>query len=78
MTDRYFALTVVLKNNLRSDDAQPVIQAIKMIKGVLEVTPHVADLEFYSAVQTASLDLRKKLFEVLHPDLSKTMKDNDG
>lgn len=34
MTDRVFALTVTLSDGIRDDDAQPIIDAIGMIRGV--------------------------------------------
>jgi len=70
MTDRYFALTVTLDRDIREDDCQPIIDAIKMVKCVQSVVPHVADFDQYAAVERASADLRKKLFEVLHPGLA--------
>lgn len=43
MTDRYYALTVVLEGNVRDDDAEPLIAAIRQLRGVADVLPHVAD-----------------------------------
>jgi hypothetical protein len=37
MTDRLKGLTVAFEKDIRDDDAESIIQAIKMIKGVLEV-----------------------------------------
>lgn len=65
MTDRFFALTVALDKDIREDDAQPIIAAIKMLRGVASVEPHVADLEFYTAYERARVDLVGKLWEVL-------------
>ena len=44
MTDRIHSYTVVLEKDIREDDAEPIINAIKIIKGVLTATPHVADI----------------------------------
>jgi len=41
MTDRYCAPTVVLDKDIRSDDAEAIINAIKMVKHVLDVKPQV-------------------------------------
>ena len=65
MTDRYYALTVVLDHDIRDDDAEPLIAAIKMIKGVAQVTPHVANLEIHFAQTRARQELVDKLWEVL-------------
>jgi hypothetical protein len=34
MTDRYNSLTVVLDRDIREDDAEHILNAIRMIKGV--------------------------------------------
>ena len=39
MTDRYDAFTVVLERNIRTDDAEPVLAAIRQLRGVLDVIP---------------------------------------
>jgi hypothetical protein len=65
MTDRIHSFTVVLDENIRDDDVQPVIDAIKMIKHVLSVTSHVADAEAYMAESRAKMELRQKLWDVL-------------
>lgn len=61
MTDRIVSLTVVLDKEIREDDCQAVIDAIKMIKGVGHVTAEVADVEFYTARAQASLELYKRV-----------------
>ena len=43
MTDRQSGFIVVLEKDMREDDAKSIIDAISMIKGVLEVTPLTAD-----------------------------------
>jgi hypothetical protein len=65
VTDRYFALTVVLEQNIRDDDAQPLIDAIKQLRGVLSVEPHISNLDTHQAQERAYAELRKKLWEVL-------------
>ena len=67
MTDRVFALTVVLKDNTCTDDAQPILDAIQMIKGVLSVEAHVADIGQWTADTRARRDLGEKLWEILYP-----------
>lgn len=41
MTDRFHALTVVLEHDMRDDDAQALIDAIKQMRGVLNVRGEV-------------------------------------
>lgn len=66
MTDRYVALTVILDKEIRSDDCEPIIDAIKMIKHVLKVQPIVADAGTYWGKETARMELQKKLWDVLN------------
>lgn len=65
MTDRYNALTVVLERDIRDDDAAPIILAIQQVKGVLEVTGHVADMDSHLAEVRARRALQNKLLGVL-------------
>jgi hypothetical protein len=65
MSDRYNALTVVLDRDIRTDDAKALISAIRMIKGVLTVTPIVVDSTAVVAYDRARRELIDKLYEVL-------------
>jgi hypothetical protein len=67
MTDRYHSLTVILERDIREDDAQPLIGAIQMLRGVLSVQPHVANLETEMAQQRANQQLGAKLLDILYP-----------
>jgi hypothetical protein len=68
MTDRIRTLTVVLPVNTREDDVQPLIDAIRMLRGVLDVKADVADSADYFAVTNARAQLRSKLLDVLMED----------
>ena len=70
MTDRYHSIGVVLKKDIRDDDAQCVLDAIKMIKGVLSVKPYVSDFDTNMAEERAKRELSDKLWKVLHPDVA--------
>lgn len=67
MTDRYNFLTVALEKNIRSDDAQRLIDAIGMLRGVLKVEPNVADGSTYTAEMRVRNELGEKLFAILYP-----------
>ena len=67
MTDRYNTLTVVLEREIREDDAEKYIDAIKMIKGVLSVKGNVADYGEYMAIERVRRELGEKIWEVLYP-----------
>lgn len=60
MTDRYNAFTVILENDIRDDDAQPIINAIKQIRGVLDVQPSQSDA---ISVSVASSRVRVRLWD---------------
>lgn len=68
MTDRLHALTVHLAEDIRDDDAEPLIAAILMLKGVSRVEPHVVDVEDHFARQRVRQELRQELIKVLWPD----------
>lgn len=43
MTERISAYTVFLTKDVREDDAEAIAAALRMVKGVMRVTSHVAD-----------------------------------
>ena len=68
MTDKYKGLVVTLDKDYRDDDAESIITAIKMIKGVLEVVPAVANHADDCIIrERVAKELEKKLFKGLHP-----------
>lgn len=69
MSDRIKALTVILRADMRDDDAEHVISAIQMIKGVSEVTGIVTGIDHYVAVSQAKRELREALWNVLQSEV---------
>lgn len=67
MTDRYNALTVVLEQDIRDDDAEALLNAIRQLRGVLSVTGNVSDMNSHIAQERARRDLGEKLWCVLYP-----------
>jgi hypothetical protein len=65
MTDRINAYTVVLDRDVREDDAEDIATALRMVRGVLSVTPNVAKLGDYIAIERAKNTLRERLFAVV-------------
>jgi len=65
MTTRLVALTVILEGEPRDDDAQSIIDAIRMIRGVADVHVFEMSPETRIAEERAKLVLRKKLWDVL-------------
>lgn len=72
MTDRYHALTVILDKEIRSDDAENLISAIKMIRGVLDVNPHVSDITTHMAEERAKFEIRERLWNALKSNKEKS------
>ena len=68
MTDRIKGLTVVFDKEYRDDDAESIINAIKMVKGVGDVQSHVADMDHYMAVSRARMELGSKIIDVIRED----------
>jgi len=67
MTDRYHSITVVLERDIRDDDAECILNAIKMIRGVLSVNPHISDFNTHTAIERVRSELGNKLWNVLYP-----------
>lgn len=65
MSDRTVALTVVLDSTYRVDDAEAIMNAIRMIKGVARVKANVADPDTYIAFARARAELTSKLFDAI-------------
>lgn len=68
MTDRYNALTVVLEKDMREDDAQALLSAIRQLRGVLSVDGNVSDMNSHIAYARARGDLGGRLLAALRDD----------
>lgn len=77
MTDRHVAYTVTLVKPIREDDAQRIIEAIQMVKGVRSVVPVVADVNTHLAFERAYDIVKRKVFEALEPQLAAHLEDED-
>lgn len=74
MTERLNGVIVTFNKEIRVDDAEAVLNAIKMVKGVLSVKPIPnSNYEQHIAEERVRRELTDKLFKVLHPDLAKHM-----
>lgn len=65
VTDRFNYLTVVLDHDIREDDAQSIISAVAMIKGVIAVKGNVSDPSEWSARERVRSELITNLYDVL-------------
>ena len=71
MTDRVHAITVVLKEDIRSDDVEAITNSIQMIKGVLTTETHVTDVSDHTARERARHELGQKLLKVILPTIQR-------
>lgn len=62
MTDRVNAFVVVLEDDFRDDDAERISQAIRALRGVVSVQPHLADISDLVASQR----IRHEIWEKIH------------
>ena len=68
MTDRFSTLTVVLEKDTREDDAEALINAIRMLRGVLTVAGDVANAGDFLAQERARWEIEGKIFAALRPN----------
>ena len=65
MTDRLHGVLVHFTEPIREDDADQIINALKMVKYVGDVTPVVAEPGSYMAESRAYRRIRKQVYEKL-------------
>jgi hypothetical protein len=65
MTAKFNSLTIVLESDVREDDAQTLINAILMLKGVLSVEGNVSSVADYVAESRVKSEVRNRLFEII-------------
>ncbi len=61
MTDRYAGYVVTMDRDVRDDDAEVTVAAIRQIRGVLAVDPLVADAALHVARERVRWELLDKL-----------------
>lgn len=65
MTDRHAGYVITLANDIREDDAEHIINALRMIKGVINVQPIVSSVELMLAKDRVDYQWREKLHQLL-------------
>jgi hypothetical protein len=65
MTDRLKGVLVTFDKDIRDDDAKPLIEALKMIKGVQSVKPYVSGGEDYMMYHRGYQDCKEKIWKQL-------------
>lgn len=66
MTDRINGLYVILEKDIREDDVEDLVNAIRLLRGVLKVETHVADFDEAIARARVRSELTGKLWDVLN------------
>lgn len=64
MTDRHSGYIITLDHDIREDDAEATINALRMVKGVLSVKPIVHDQAVLIAEERASTEWRDLLYRL--------------
>lgn len=67
MTNRLKGFVVTLEDNLREDDAKPIMEAIEQLRGVVSVTPSVDNFDDRMNREKIRAELTKKIWEALKP-----------
>ena len=68
MTDRIYAFHIMLNREYREDDAQPIIDAVMMIKGVKSITTQTVTPELWVAETRAKQDMLNKVIKTIEGD----------
>jgi len=69
MTDNYNTLTIVLEKDIREDDAESLLNAIRCLKGVLKVKGNITNTSDYMAQERVRHELGIKLRNVIYPEI---------
>ena len=67
MTDRIHSITLALGKDMRVDDAEALIAACKMLKGVISVKGNVNGPGDWVAESRVRQELGEKLWEIIYP-----------
>lgn len=66
MTDRFKGFLITLDREVREDDAEQIITALKMIKGVMMVKPYINDMEDWMMYEKGVWDTRSELIKFMN------------
>lgn len=67
MTDRLKGCTVAFDRDIREDDAEAILNAIRCLRHVLTVTPLISVSDDWVAEERARQQLGQKLVEMVYP-----------
>lgn len=73
MTDRHTAYVVILENDIREDDAEATITALRMVRGVASVQPIVKTTDHIMATERAKYDLGRRIQAAVTKEIRETV-----
>jgi hypothetical protein len=65
MTDRISGVIVTLEDDMRIDDAESLLNAIRMLRGVADVSANVTDFNHHMAKTQAKTELVGKIYAAI-------------
>lgn len=69
MTDRVKGFVVTLENDIRIDDVEPLIQAIRCMRGVADVEPSISDTDDLINQRRIKSELREKMRQFIKDNM---------
>jgi hypothetical protein len=70
MTDRVKGFTVTLEHDIRIDDVEVILNAVRMIKGVANVEPSISTHDDHMNRERLKWELRDKFYEFMKENLT--------
>lgn len=69
MTDRYSGFVVTLADDVREDDAEAIVTALRMVRGVVSVEPiNGTSFEAMVAKERADSEWRERIVQLLRDE----------
>lgn len=70
MTDRVKGFTVTLEKDIRTDDVEVILNAVRMIKGIAHVEPSLSTHEDHINQERLKWELRDKFYNFIQENLN--------
>lgn len=64
MSNHHCGYIVILEDEIKKEYSEATISAIRQLRGVLDVQPVVANLEFHMAKEQATWEVKKQILDV--------------
>ena len=69
MTQKFKGFYVTLERDIREDDAEDILTALRQIRGVIDVSPDVADSTDWAARTRVRAEIYQKLMKIVDEGL---------